>query len=151
MNFVFMHLRLLLSFLPTLDFVTFRICIKQRSTNLLPYYGSLKTSFFYFSKYFSLIDVQFAGFKQALWLHRRFLSTCWISNFLIDSGDGKEKIGMYHDFGTFIQNELSLLHSSTAFTNDDFADFQAQASYSASYMLWLKVVCKLFSIRVSIL
>ncbi|XP_057458363.1 uncharacterized protein LOC130749092 [Lotus japonicus] len=77
--------------------------------------------------------------REALWLHRRFLSTCWISNFLIDSGDGKEKIGMYHDFGTFIQNELSLLHSSTAFTDDDFADFQAQASYSASYMLWLKV------------
>lgn len=98
--------------------------------------------------------VYVAHFKQTLWLHRRFLSMCWINNFLIDSGDGsdhsKEATSMYHDFGTFLQNELCLLHSST-FVDDDFGDFQAQATYAASYILWLKVVCEFFFISLSIL
>ncbi|KAG4400706.1 hypothetical protein AAZX31_07G107500 [Glycine max] len=80
--------------------------------------------------------------REALWLHRRFLSMCWINNFLLDSGDAsyhsKEAISMHHDFGTFLRNELCLLHSST-FVDDDFVDVQAQAVYSASYILWLKV------------
>lgn len=81
--------------------------------------------------------------REALWLHRRFLSMCWINNFLIDSGDAsyhpKEAINTYHDFGTFLQNELCLLHSCSTFADDDFVDVQGQAAYSASYILWLKV------------
>lgn len=50
---------------------------------------------------------------------------------------------MYHDFSTFLQKELSLFHSST-FVDDDYGDFQAQATHSASYILWLKVVCEFF-------
>lgn len=53
---------------------------------------------------------------------------------------------MHHDFGTFLRNELCLLHSST-FVDDDFVDVQAQAVYSASYILWLKVVCGLVFLR----
>ncbi|KAG4393549.1 hypothetical protein GLYMA_03G113500v4 [Glycine max] len=75
--------------------------------------------------------------REALWLHRRFLSM-WI----LDSGDAsyhsKEAISMHHDFGTFLQNELCLLHSCSTFV-DDFVDVQAQAAYSACYILWLKV------------
>ncbi|BAT96814.1 hypothetical protein VIGAN_09011800 [Vigna angularis var. angularis] len=81
--------------------------------------------------------------REALWLHRRFLSTCWINNFVPDSGDesyhSKEAIGLYHDFGTFLQNELCLLDSCSTFVDDDFVDVQAQAAHSASYILWLKV------------
>ncbi|TKY70411.1 prenyltransferase alpha subunit repeat-containing protein 1 [Spatholobus suberectus] len=81
--------------------------------------------------------------RESLWLHRRFLSTCWINNFLLDSGDAsyhsKEANGRYHDFGTFLQNELCLLHSYSTFVDDDYVDVQAQAAYSASYILWLKV------------
>ncbi|KAL2328502.1 hypothetical protein Fmac_021929 [Flemingia macrophylla] len=81
--------------------------------------------------------------REALWLHRRFLSTCWINNFLIDSGDAsyhpKEVISTYRDFGTFLQNELCLIHCCSTFVDDDFEDVQAQAAYSASYILWLKV------------
>ncbi|KAK7286988.1 hypothetical protein RJT34_22379 [Clitoria ternatea] len=81
--------------------------------------------------------------REALWLHRRFLSMCWINNFGIDSGDAsynsEEAINMYHEFSTFLQNELHLLHSCSTFIDDDFANFQAQAAYSASYILWLKV------------
>jgi hypothetical protein len=86
-------------------------------------------------------------FKQALWLHRRFLSMWWINSFPTVSSDesyhSKEATGMYHDFGTFLQNELCLLHVSTS-ADDEYGDFQAQATYSASYILWLKVVCELF-------
>ncbi|GAU20194.1 hypothetical protein TSUD_352580 [Trifolium subterraneum] len=80
--------------------------------------------------------------REALWLHRRFLSMCWINSFPTVSSDesyhSKEATGMYHDFGTFLQNELCLLHASTS-ADDDYGDFQAQATYSASYILWLKV------------
>ncbi|KEH17834.1 uncharacterized protein [Medicago truncatula] len=80
--------------------------------------------------------------REALWLHRRFLSMCWINNFLTDSSDGsyhsKEGTGMYRDLGTFLQNELCLLHAST-FADDDYGDFQAQATHSVSYILWLKM------------
>ncbi|GAU46619.1 hypothetical protein TSUD_377850, partial [Trifolium subterraneum] len=34
-------------------------------------------------------------------------------------------------------NELCLLQAST-FADDDYGDFQAQATYSTSYILWLK-------------
>ncbi|XP_061362908.1 uncharacterized protein LOC133306602 isoform X2 [Gastrolobium bilobum] len=89
--------------------------------------------------------------REALWLHRRFLSMCWINNFLIDSGDASnhstEAMSMYHDFGTFLQNELCLLHSCSTFVDDDFADFQAQATHSASYMLWLKVFPSLWKMN----
>lgn len=57
---------------------------------------------------------------------------------------------MYHDFSTFLQKESSLLHAST-FVDDDYGDFQAQATHSASYILWLKVVCEFFFLRLSIL
>lgn len=78
----------------------------------------------------------------------------WINHFLTDSGDAsyrsKEAASMYHDLGTFMQNELCLLHTST-FVDDDFGDFEAQATHAASYILWLKVVCEFFSVRLSIL
>ncbi|KAL9303607.1 hypothetical protein ACSQ67_020870 [Phaseolus vulgaris] len=81
--------------------------------------------------------------REALWLHRRFLSMCWINNFVPDSGDesyhSEEATGLYHDFGTFLQNELCLLDSCSTFVDDDFVDVQAQAAHSACYILWLKV------------
>ncbi|CAJ1948095.1 unnamed protein product [Sphenostylis stenocarpa] len=81
--------------------------------------------------------------REALWLHRRFLSMCWINNFVLAAGDAsyhsKEAISLYHDFGTFLQNELCLLHSCSTIVDDDFVDVQAQAAHSASYILWLKV------------
>jgi protein prenyltransferase alpha subunit repeat containing protein 1 len=101
--------------------------------------------FFYYGKLFSMINVY--HFKQALWLHRRFLSMWWINSFPTVSSDGsyhsKEATSMYHDFGTFLQNELCLLHVSTS-AADEYGDFQAQATYSASYILWLKLVCELY-------
>ncbi|CAJ2642312.1 unnamed protein product [Trifolium pratense] len=71
--------------------------------------------------------------REALWLHRRFLSMCWINSFPTVSGDesyhSKEATSMHHDFGTFLNNELCLLQAST-FADEDYGDFQAQAMYS---------------------
>ncbi|KAI4324357.1 hypothetical protein L6164_023905 [Bauhinia variegata] len=76
--------------------------------------------------------------REALWLHRRFLSLCWINNFL-RSYNSKEKISMKHFWDTFLEDEISLLSSCLTIVDDDFEDFHAQAAYSASYILWLKM------------
>lgn len=83
-------------------------------------------------------------FKQALWLHRRFLSLCWMKQLVAHVNDvscnNEQKISISNDFGFFIGNELQLLHSCSSVPNNDFEDFKAQATFSASYMLWLTKV-----------
>ncbi|KAG6703234.1 hypothetical protein I3842_07G074300 [Carya illinoinensis] len=83
---------------------------------------------------------QYIG-REALWLHRRFLSLCWMKQFVTDVNDvscnSEQKISISNDFGFFISNELQLLHSCSSVPNSDFDDFKAQATFSASYMLWL--------------
>ncbi|XP_020421657.1 protein prenyltransferase alpha subunit repeat-containing protein 1-B isoform X2 [Prunus persica] len=79
--------------------------------------------------------------REALWLHRRFLSLFWIKHFLTDhtglSGHGKQKTSMNNDFSVFMDNELHLLHSCSIIPDNSFDDYQAQAMHSATYMLWL--------------
>ncbi|KAI4352730.1 hypothetical protein L6164_006951 [Bauhinia variegata] len=81
--------------------------------------------------------------REALWLHRRFLSVCWSNNILRGSSDAsynsKEKISMKHCWDTFLEDEISLLSSCLTIVDDEFEDFHAQATYSASYILWLKM------------
>ncbi|XP_019434245.1 PREDICTED: uncharacterized protein LOC109340930 isoform X2 [Lupinus angustifolius] len=81
--------------------------------------------------------------REALWLYRRFISSCWINHFLTDSGDAshhfKESITNYHDFGTFLKKELCLIDYCSTVVDNEFGDFEAQAMHSASYLLWLKV------------
>ncbi|MED6193422.1 hypothetical protein PIB30_019348 [Stylosanthes scabra] len=74
--------------------------------------------------------------REALWLYRRFLSMYWINNFLSDSG-GTSYNSNYCD--PFLENEFCLIDSCLAVQDNEFADFQSQAVYAASYMLWLKV------------
>ncbi|CAK9163098.1 unnamed protein product [Ilex paraguariensis] len=80
--------------------------------------------------------------REALWLHRRFLSICWINHFARTStGDVSchidHKIGRHCNFDMFMNNELQLFRSCTTIVDDDFEDYQAQATYSAIYILWL--------------
>ena len=88
--------------------------------------------------------------KQALWLHRRFLSVFWINHFLTDSHDAsnhsEETSGGYHSLDSFEENELCLLRSCLTIVDNDFEDFQSQATHSASYILWLKKVCGISSV-----
>lgn len=87
----------------------------------------------------------FAYNNQALWLHRRFLSSCWINHFLTGPSDksshSKDTTNNYHDFGLFLENELCLFKSCSTIVDNDFEDVQAQAKHSACYILWLKMVC----------
>ncbi|KAK7292300.1 hypothetical protein RIF29_08078 [Crotalaria pallida] len=81
--------------------------------------------------------------REALWLYRRFLSLCRINHFAIESGDAshhfKETDRNYQDFSTFLENELCLIDYCSTVVDNEFADYEAQAIYSAGYLLWLKV------------
>ncbi|KAM4108782.1 hypothetical protein ACB094_03G071200 [Castanea mollissima] len=79
--------------------------------------------------------------REALWLHRRFLSLCWMKQFATNLHDvschSELKISTSNSFNNFIDNELHLLNSCSTALDNDFEDFQAQATYSATYILWL--------------
>ncbi|XP_050380454.1 uncharacterized protein LOC126797773 isoform X2 [Argentina anserina] len=79
--------------------------------------------------------------REALWLHRRFLSLFWIKHFSTCdtrlAGDLKHKASMNNDFSIFLDHEFNLLWSCSIIPDDNFDDYQAQATHSATYMLWL--------------
>ncbi|XP_073260088.1 uncharacterized protein [Populus alba] len=79
--------------------------------------------------------------REALWLHRRFLSLSWIRHFITNLGDTSNyhvcKSSINADIGIFMDNELHLANSCSTIPDNEFEDFQAQAIYSATYILWL--------------
>lgn len=85
---------------------------------------------------------------QALWLHRRFLLTCWIRYFACGDDDRSLSSNQRNirtvDIDILIDNELELFRSCTNVPDSDFADYQAQATFAATYMMWLKKVLCFF-------
>ncbi|KAG7599084.1 Protein prenyltransferase alpha subunit [Arabidopsis suecica] len=79
--------------------------------------------------------------REALWLHRRFLSLNWIIYFACNDSDVSpepgESIIMNEEIAIFIDNEIHLLESSMTVPDTKFEDFQAQALHAGVYMLWL--------------
>ncbi|XP_034705638.1 uncharacterized protein LOC117929467 isoform X2 [Vitis riparia] len=79
--------------------------------------------------------------REGLWLHRRFLSLCWIKHFATDVGDlschTELKTDANHDISNFLDNEIQFVHSCLAIPSDDFEDVETQAVFSATYILWL--------------
>ncbi|XP_002268977.1 uncharacterized protein LOC100255283 isoform X1 [Vitis vinifera] len=79
--------------------------------------------------------------REGLWLHRRFLSLCWIKHFATDGGDlschSELKTDANHDISNFLDNEIQYVHSCLAIPSDDFEDVETQAVFSATYILWL--------------
>ncbi|XP_057463140.1 uncharacterized protein LOC130753179 isoform X2 [Actinidia eriantha] len=79
--------------------------------------------------------------REALWLHRRFLSLVWIKHFATDihdvSSHSNSKDTTSHEIGIFMDNELGLFRSCSTIPDNDFEDFQAHAIFSATYILWL--------------
>ncbi|PIN25380.1 Protein geranylgeranyltransferase type II [Handroanthus impetiginosus] len=77
--------------------------------------------------------------REALWLHRRFLSLVWMKHLANDD----QSISCNYcsstcsTFNMFIEDELMLFHSCTIIPDNDFGDYHAQAVYSATYILWL--------------
>ncbi|MCE0481284.1 hypothetical protein HAX54_038935 [Datura stramonium] len=80
--------------------------------------------------------------REALWLHHRFLLTCWIRFFVRSDHDrslpSDQRDIRTVDFDMIIDNELELFHSCTIVPDSDFEDYQAQATFAATYMMWLK-------------
>ncbi|XP_031115857.1 uncharacterized protein LOC116019701 isoform X2 [Ipomoea triloba] len=66
--------------------------------------------------------------REALWLHRRFLASCWLKHFASSSA---------YEIDRFIDNELQLFNSCATIIDSHFDDYQAQATYAATYIMWL--------------
>lgn len=65
--------------------------------------------------------------REALWLHRRFLSVYCI-----------KQMGVNHENGTFMNNELNLIQSCMKESDDCFEDAKSQVTHAATYALWLR-------------
>nr|GMC55500.1 protein prenyltransferase alpha subunit repeat-containing protein 1-like [Ipomoea batatas]GMC56700.1 protein prenyltransferase alpha subunit repeat-containing protein 1-like [Ipomoea batatas] len=80
--------------------------------------------------------------REALWLHRRFLSSCWIKHFASTNHrkprHSSKKSSGTCDIDRFIDNELQLFNSCATIIDCHFDDYQAQATYAATYIMWLK-------------
>ncbi|XP_063935930.1 uncharacterized protein LOC108224403 isoform X2 [Daucus carota subsp. sativus] len=79
--------------------------------------------------------------REALWLYRRFLSLFWVDQFAIVDADALAHINQTPistgEIKTFLDNEVQLFYSCQGYSNNDFEDYQAQATFSATYMLWI--------------
>ncbi|KAM7532186.1 hypothetical protein LguiB_035596 [Lonicera macranthoides] len=68
--------------------------------------------------------------REALWLHRRFLSLYWIKHFATD----------LYAIDMFVDSEIQLFRSNSSIPHYNFEDHCAQAIFSATYILWLTKV-----------
>ncbi|XP_022856438.1 uncharacterized protein LOC111377543 isoform X1 [Olea europaea var. sylvestris] len=79
--------------------------------------------------------------REALWLHRRFLSVLWMKYFatcdLNISGPLCCESTDICDSSKFVDNELKLYEACTIIPDNDFEDYHTQAIYSATYIIWL--------------
>ncbi|KAL9231328.1 hypothetical protein vseg_006568 [Gypsophila vaccaria] len=85
--------------------------------------------------------------REALWLHRRFLSVCWVKHLGADqhgssSHSTEEGVEDTH-VSVFIDNEVGLIQDSIGLPDSIFEDVQSQITHSASYILWLdREICQ---------
>ncbi|XP_057764349.1 uncharacterized protein LOC130985396 isoform X2 [Salvia miltiorrhiza] len=68
---------------------------------------------------------QYVG-RESLWLHRRFLSLLWMKHLAVDDQSNM-----------FIKDEIMLFQSCTIIPDNEYGDYQAQATFSATYITWL--------------
>ncbi|KAH6762659.1 hypothetical protein C2S52_020092 [Perilla frutescens var. hirtella] len=83
---------------------------------------------------------QYVG-RESLWLHRRFLSLLWMKHLAIDdqsiSSHSCSRSSEIWDLTMFIEDETMLFHSCIIIPDGEFGDYQAQATFSATYITWL--------------
>ncbi|PKA50666.1 Protein farnesyltransferase/geranylgeranyltransferase type-1 subunit alpha [Apostasia shenzhenica] len=78
--------------------------------------------------------------REALWIHRRFLSYYWIKLFANpqDVGfPGEDQHKVVTDLDGFIGKEIELLNSCLNLPIVEFEDTQSQAQHAAAYILWI--------------
>uniref|UniRef100_A0A7N2L8B3 Uncharacterized protein n=1 Tax=Quercus lobata TaxID=97700 RepID=A0A7N2L8B3_QUELO len=82
--------------------------------------------------------------REALWLHRRFLSLCWMKQFATNLHDvschSELKISTSNNFNSFIDNELHLFNSCSIVPENDFEDFRAKSEDYAEQGVPRKVI-----------
>lgn len=81
---------------------------------------------------------------QALWLYRRFLSLCWVRQFLTETNNtshhSKQTSCINASLDMFLEKELHFVKTCLIIHDNDYEDFQAQAVFSSTYILWLAKV-----------
>lgn len=78
--------------------------------------------------------------REALWIHRRFLSHCWIKHFCHSH---QAATPCLEDLDVFMGKELQLLRNCQNTSVNEFEDVQVQAQHAASYILWICKMSKL--------
>ncbi|KAK6911322.1 Protein prenyltransferase, alpha subunit [Dillenia turbinata] len=83
--------------------------------------------------------------REALWLHRRFLSLFWIKHIAIELhgvlSHLEDNTAQNNDLAYFLDNEFQLLENCSNIPDSDFEDGKAQAELSASHFSWLCKQC----------
>ncbi|KAL1546136.1 protein prenyltransferase alpha subunit repeat-containing protein 1-A-like [Salvia divinorum] len=64
--------------------------------------------------------------RESLWLHRRFLSLIWMEHLAVD---GQSNM--------FVKDEIKLFQSCTTIPDNEYGEYQAQATFAATYITWL--------------
>ncbi|KAL7590245.1 hypothetical protein Lser_V15G36552 [Lactuca serriola] len=77
--------------------------------------------------------------REALWLYRRFLSVCWMKHFAGHShtGGSGSGSGSGTHLDLFVENEIKLFRWCKRIPDNVFEDYQAQAMFAATYIIWL--------------
>ncbi|OVA02377.1 Protein prenyltransferase [Macleaya cordata] len=79
--------------------------------------------------------------REALWVHRRFLSQCWIKHFTLVVQDGachyEDDTHVKDGIGVFMDVEIQLFRSCLTIPDNDFEDWHTQAVLAAAYILWI--------------
>lgn len=75
--------------------------------------------------------------REALWLHRRFLSVGWVKHFGANEQNPNEEGEVNNHVKVFMDYEQSLLQDCLNIPESEFEDVQSQVIHAASYMLWL--------------
>ncbi|KAL8551958.1 hypothetical protein ACS0TY_000854 [Phlomoides rotata] len=84
-----------------------------------------------------MLIMRYVG-REALWLHRRFLSLLWMKHSAInDQSMSPDSCCRSSGISMFVKDEISLFHSCIVIPDNDFGDYQAQATCSATYIMWL--------------
>uniref|UniRef100_A0A1D1YV52 Protein prenyltransferase alpha subunit repeat-containing protein 1 n=1 Tax=Anthurium amnicola TaxID=1678845 RepID=A0A1D1YV52_9ARAE len=87
--------------------------------------------------------------REALWVHRRFLSKIWLMHFADDHHFFLACSENHHvdfDAAIFLQNELQLLLSCLNAPYDELEDGEIQSEHAISYFFWIIKVCRMFMI-----
>ncbi|XP_072966612.1 uncharacterized protein [Typha angustifolia] len=91
-------------------------------------------------KWNEILILRYMG-REALWVHRRFLSQFWIKHFVAVKQELSPHLEDSHHNGpaldAFLAEEMQLLRTCLSLKADEFEDTRIQSQHAASYILWI--------------